>query len=418
MSPREYSEARLQSILDEIAKLLESDFPYPHSREALNLLQNEYRAHLAKIGSLAANKDPAIVNGLCSEALLDIFRYIPLLGFILRSTNVRNAFEVHGPILRLSQQVVGIDTKLIVSSEWDFSPFIFTEQRPLPNFVLIGLPAPETDNPLLLPLAGHELGHTIWQLNDLEAKHYAVVEQNIVMAIEANISEYQRFSPNHQVNAGDKASQLNGNMFVKRTIAPVVTMAVARAQEYFCDCIGVYLFDEAFFYAYAYLVSPCIGCPRPWEYPNNLARVQNMVNAATNFRKGSPNIYKVPTDYQKMFEDSPEPGDPEQRYLSDLADISSQRLCPTLISDAEALLKGVSAPQLDPMARNFVVDEFRQGVPASNVASLTNILNGGWAIYNEPKFWPDIVDAKQRKKVLGNLVVKNIELLEIEHRTK
>jgi hypothetical protein len=127
LSPREYSEARLHSVLDEIAKLGQSEFPYAHSREALNLLEAEYNTHLAKLASLAAGTDVAVVNGYCSEALLDIFRYIPLLGFILRSTNVRNAFEVHGPLLRLCQDVVGPDTKLILSSEWDFSPFIFPE---------------------------------------------------------------------------------------------------------------------------------------------------------------------------------------------------------------------------------------------------------------------------------------------------
>ena len=37
------------------------------------------------------------VNAYCGEALLGLFSYLPLLGFILRSTNVRNAFEVYGP---------------------------------------------------------------------------------------------------------------------------------------------------------------------------------------------------------------------------------------------------------------------------------------------------------------------------------
>ncbi len=416
MSPREYSEARLQSILDEIAKLQESDFPYPHSREALNLLEAEYNKHLTKLSALPLGKDPAIVNGLCSEALLDIFRYIPLLGFILRSTNVRNAFEVHGPILRLCKQIVGQDTKLIVSSEWDFSPFIFTEQRPLPNFVLIGLPASETENPLLLPLAGHELGHTVWQLKDFETQHYAAAEENVLIAIEANISEYQRFYPNHQVNAGEKAVQLNANMFVKRTIAPVITMALARAEEYFCDCVGVYLFDEAYFYAYAYLVSPCIGCPRPFEYPNNVDRVTNMINAAAQFRKSKADLYKVPTDYLNNFEDSPEAGDAEEQYLSNLADLASRALCPTLIANAEALLVAAAAPQLNTTKRNAIVDELRYGVPAANAESLTNVLNAGWSVYSQTQFWPSITEPKKRKKILSNLIIKNIELLEIEQR--
>ena len=48
---------------DEIAKLQESDFPYPHSREALNLLEGEYNTHLTKLSALPAGKDPAIAAG-------------------------------------------------------------------------------------------------------------------------------------------------------------------------------------------------------------------------------------------------------------------------------------------------------------------------------------------------------------------
>src|SRR5207237_1061142 len=123
-------------------------------------------------------------------------------------------------------------------------------------------PAPETDNPLLLPLAGHELGHTIWRLKKFETTFYGAAEQQVLLAIERGITRYQTHFPNHQVNSSDKSVDLNVNIFVKRTIAPVITLALARSQEYFCDCVGVYLFDEAFLHSYAYLVSPSIACPR------------------------------------------------------------------------------------------------------------------------------------------------------------
>jgi hypothetical protein len=312
LSPREYSEARLHAVLEEIAKLRESDFPYSESREALDLLEATYKVHFDKLASLGSSKDPTIVNLYCSEALLDLFQYVPLLGFILRATNVRNAFEVHGPLLRLAQQIIAADTKLILSSEWNFSPFTYLELRPLPNFVLIGLPAPETDNPLLLPLAGHELGHTIWRLKNFETAYEASAELNILEAIEADIAGYQKYYPNHNVNSTDKTSDLNVNIFVKRTIAPIIGWALARSQEYFCDCVGVYLFDEAFLHSYAYLLSPSIACPRHLGYPNNIARIQNIINAATHFRKSAPDIYKVPVNFISMFEDSPEPGEEEQ----------------------------------------------------------------------------------------------------------
>jgi hypothetical protein len=120
----------------------------------------------------------------------------------------------------------------------------------------------------LLPLAGHELGHTIWRLKDFETKYYGRAEHNVLAAIESTIATYQTHYPNHQVKPSDKVADLNVNIFVKRTIAPIITIALARAQEYFCDCIGVHLFDEAFLNSYAYLVSPSIACPRHLSYPN------------------------------------------------------------------------------------------------------------------------------------------------------
>ena len=104
-----------------------------------------------------------LVNNVCSISLKKLQTYLPLLGFILRSTNVRNAFEAYPPLLRLARRLLGADTQLILSSEWDFIPVIYHSIRALPKYVLIGFPAPESSNPLLIPLAGHELGHSVWK---------------------------------------------------------------------------------------------------------------------------------------------------------------------------------------------------------------------------------------------------------------
>ena len=45
----------------------------------------------------------------------------------------------------------------------------------LPGFVFIGLPAPESANPFLIPLGGHELGHSAWTqfvINDPKSPSY------------------------------------------------------------------------------------------------------------------------------------------------------------------------------------------------------------------------------------------------------
>jgi hypothetical protein len=384
LSQLEYSKARLVAVLEEISRLKESEFPYQHSRDALCCIEEVYAEHLKKLTGLPAGKDPKIVNGFCGEALLDLFLYLPLLGFILRSTNIRNAFEVYGPILRLAQQILGPDNKLVLSSEWNFSPYTYSELTPLPKFVLIGLPASESENPLLLPLAGHELGHTIWQVNGLESVYYSRIESEVIKAVESSTAQYINYFPNHGIKPTDKASDLSRNLFVKKTIAPVVTWALSRAEEYFCDCVGVYLFDEAFLHSYAYLVAPKIACRRSFDYPNNNARISNMVAAADEFRKSAPGAYKIPPGYTRLFEDAPEPTDPEWLYISSLADSAASHLCPTLIFQAESLLKTAGAQQLDLKTKQSLLGEFRITVPANAAGSLTNILNAAWEVFNTP----------------------------------
>jgi len=187
---REYSISRLDGVLEEIGRLKESEFPYVHSRDALARIEQLFLSHKATLGGLPPDKNPAIVQRFCSSALTDLFKYLAFLGFILRSTNVRNAFEVYGPLLRLSQLILGPDTKLILSSEWeDYSPFTYRPIAELPNFVLIGFPAPESSNPLLIPLAGHELGHTIWNVRDLSSKYKKRIEEKIIAEIREHFDD-------------------------------------------------------------------------------------------------------------------------------------------------------------------------------------------------------------------------------------
>lgn len=151
----EFSPARVRAFLDEITKLEASDFPYPHSKQALLSIERVFEEFLGHLEKLDKDSDPQTIRAACVAEVSGLFDYLPILGFILRSTNTRNAFETYGPVLRLCQKILGPNTKLLISSEWEYSPFTYTRVTHLPNFVLIGLPAHESSNPLLLPLAGH-----------------------------------------------------------------------------------------------------------------------------------------------------------------------------------------------------------------------------------------------------------------------
>ena len=148
---------------------------------------------LAVLQQFDDSSNPEVVKQQCALGLRALFIYLPLSGFILRSTNNRNAFEVHGPLLRLAGSILepgvikkDFKTRLLLSSEWDYSPLLALYPA-LPDFVLIGLPAPESANPLLLPLAGHELGHLVWmkqpRLADLKQK----TSQAIIEAIKKSL---------------------------------------------------------------------------------------------------------------------------------------------------------------------------------------------------------------------------------------
>src|SRR5205807_4739983 len=170
MSFLEDTKKRVQAFLDEAAHLAESEFPYPGSKLALERLIQFFTARLATLNSFDASSDQGVVRQTCALDLQHQFTYLPLFGFILRSTNVRNAFEVFRPLLRLAGDIrePGVaknarKTELVLSSEWDYSPFVYREMPELPGFVMIGSPSPESANPLLVPLAGHELGHSIWR---------------------------------------------------------------------------------------------------------------------------------------------------------------------------------------------------------------------------------------------------------------
>jgi len=78
---------------------------------------------------------------------------------------------------------MGAQTKLIVSSEWEFSPFVYRSITGFPGFVLIGLPATESSNPLVIPLAGHELGHSVWERNKLAGYFNSRIRQSILKEV-------------------------------------------------------------------------------------------------------------------------------------------------------------------------------------------------------------------------------------------
>src|SRR5271168_2999825 len=166
----EYTREKLLSFQHQITELLRSDFPIPSTKQALDAIGLVFSDEEKRLSGLS-NLSAEVKKAACAQINLKLKEFLPLLGFILRSTNVRNAFELADPITRLSQRILKRELIFILSSEWDFSPLTYTISfRELPNVIFLGLPAFESGNALIIPLAGHELGHWIWRHRGLESQ--------------------------------------------------------------------------------------------------------------------------------------------------------------------------------------------------------------------------------------------------------
>lgn len=373
MSPLEYTVKRLGAFLDEIKRLATSEFPYPQSKEALQILERMFQDDLSHLNQLDPESDKAVVKHKCKLILERMADYLPLLGFILRSTNVRNAFEVFGPTLRLAGAILephlGVDkrrTRVILSSEWDYSPYVYREIPALPGFALIGLPAPESSNPFLIPLYGHELGHLVWTKNSMGPEIRPKIIKNIVENIHARWPEYQKAFPHYEEI---KPEEIENNLFAIDDWTPALQWALRQAEESFCDFVGLCVFGTSFLHAFAYLVSPSLSRVRSVNYPNTKTRVKNLITAANHFE------IEIPDDYELLFEDSNYPTMTEaDRFRLSVSDTSLNTLVNDIIIKVKTIIDSSSVEKPSKKEEDRIFERLKMVVPCENCKTLADIL--------------------------------------------
>jgi hypothetical protein len=400
-----YSKERLGAFLDEIQRLQGSEFPYVHSKHALQLIEDGFEGYLKELNKLGPSSDPGTIRSSCAASLTGLFDYLPLLGFILRSTNPRNAFEVHGPLLRLAREVVKADIKLILSSEWDYSPLTYLGLTHLPDCIFIGLPAHESENPLLLPLAGHELGHSISAHRDPLSKFGPIIEARILAEIRRRWKEYQTLFP----DVKDPAI-LDTDFWAQQTWSPAAEWARRQAEETFCDFVALRIFGESYLHAFAYLLAPNQLWVRSVIYPELVKRVENLIRTATDYG------IDVPVGYKNEFENVGVPSvyDRHQTFLLSLADDAVSSVIVELIAEAKAIVDSSLKKRYSDAEMEPVLKDFEAVAPATNAGCLANILNAGWKAFHDTTLWKDIHQIQSKERVLKELILKTIEVFEYE----
>lgn len=421
MHTLESTQLRLSNFRAAIAGLKESEFPYDAPRQALDILDQKFIQHEEMLKHLdSTSSDRGTVMRRCADASADIILYLPLLGFFLRSTNVRNAFEIYGPLRRIARQLIGVNTQLVLSSEWDYSPFTYTRIGYLPDFVLIGFPATESDNPHILPLAGHELGHTLWIIRELERDILPSLKITIVNEIQSSWAKYKEFFP------GTQTTQLSTDLVAMAIWSDALNWSLRQAEEVFRDFVGLKIFGTAYLEAFSFLIAPRLSQIRLEVYPSIQDRVAYMCQAAQTFK------VVVPAGYAERFEGDPVPKLPRAaKFNLDLADIGCRKVAPHLLEKADSEVTSKGFPKPIPAKRRRggaatvrsatlkeQVARLRNAVPIENAGSLSDIVNSGWAMLDDPGFWAKLDHIPDPTNALKDLIIKSIEIFEIEQIKK
>ena len=333
---------KIRAILAQIDQLLLSDFPHPHSADALGQLKGFFSAQQNRLERAIQTGNSRTIRQACSTVNERIHQNLPILGFILRSTNVRNSFESYHVLLECARTLIGSSAKFILSSEWDYSPLTYPlTVSALPNYVLLGLPAFESGNALILPLAGHELGHSIWQKEDLETFYAGEVEGRAQTQIQTNWSACQKAFAEVAGAQPPDAKAFATDLFLSNIVAEIAALALSQAEEVFCDAVGCALFGASYLYAFHYLLAPDLAGPRSPDYPTLVVRSQYIADHST-----LDAVALGFASYSAEFSDWPSQLGSRDSLLLQMADAASDGMAEALYARAQQMISTKAAAYL------------------------------------------------------------------------
>src|ERR1044072_377046 len=97
---------KLEAFRGQIAHLLLSDFPHDSTRTALDLLDDFFKTQANRLNLASQSTNKKLISQTCITINERIYQNLPILGFLLRSTNVRNTFEAYYSFLRIAEALI------------------------------------------------------------------------------------------------------------------------------------------------------------------------------------------------------------------------------------------------------------------------------------------------------------------------
>jgi hypothetical protein len=400
MSYIEIARDRLQSTREYVREIMSEPFPHEDSKSALIALDALLTKQLGIVSRTSPDAAEALTRSIAASSSYYVDQVLDCLGMLKNSASIRNPFEVHGPLKEFCKKLVAKDAHLILTFAWNYVPFTYPHNNQvLPKFVVIGLPASECGNALILPAAGHELGHSIWRVVEPSFSNLeAVVRKTIRTKFRKQLKEHH---PNARLD--DLVSMpiwRNAHEWAK-----------AQCEEIFCDLIGLHIFGASYLYAFEYIVAPKLSEFRSQMYPSLRRRASLIAQAAKDLGIGSfPRFADRFVDEKKQ--NGKNQWDDVQQEVADTVLID---YFPVLEKKVKRLCEKSEIEVPKPDSWRNICAAFRQSVPASKLTGLPEIINAAWEVYLDAKFAPkEICGNKPRRDVLNEMVFKTIEILEID----
>jgi hypothetical protein len=378
-----------------------ADYSYPDGLAALELLQTRTRKMRQQVIE-ADSYSAATRTAIHREANFLIVRITYIVGMIVRSTSVRNAFELYVPFLDLCKALVGRDARLLISSEWQYVPFTHPQSlAELPDFIIIGLPAPESDNVLVFPAAGHELGHSVWSKRSLVNATRELARQKIDAAFIKNQERFRKAFPDL------RDADLDQDLFVQFIKASALGSALSQIEETFSDFLGLLLFGESYLYAFEYLVAPQLSGVRSTEYPDTLNRTKVLERYASE-KLG----IAVPQYTDAFVSEAPKRSAPDI-FMIEIADAVVEDMLAQLFTQVEEIVKSAKLQRPTDEVTGSVAKSFANGVPFDEEATIGDLVNAAWRIFRSSEDAKYEQQGRARVDYLADLVMKSIEIYEI-----
>jgi hypothetical protein len=365
MSLYHSSKYKLRNILRTIDALLEGDFPLEAGRLALKKLQSVFDTFDGNDGSLERARrlnDPANLAQVSQNLNVKVYQALPILGFILRSTNVRNAFEILEPLQAIAKAALQGNPQLILSSEWDYVPFAYPQSlENLKSFILIGLPASEAASALLVPVAGHELGHAVWRNQGIGAGLQNQLQTTCRAHYETNKEEFRKHFKDYN------ETDLVGRNVLPDAISESTVYASRQVEELFSDLFAYACFGPIYVRAFAYVLAPGEGFSDA-KYPTHTTRLNTIRKVAKDEGTDLPDVTEL------GFRIDGRRGDARHQFMIRMAELSvadvTDELWKIILSIAER------APLVRPTSElaSLHLRNFQIGIPSAKVECIGDVI--------------------------------------------